>query len=99
MYEWVLHIGRTHDAPATLDDLIRFDQALRIEPDVSGACTSIDTRRGRIWATFRMLAADASQAVEVGTASVDMAASIAGLPAGTITEIGVEPATQRPLAA
>ena len=24
MYEWVLHIGRTHDAPATLDDLMKF---------------------------------------------------------------------------
>ena len=99
MYEWILHIERTHDTPANLDDLIRFDQALRIEPDIIGACASIDTTRRRIWATFTVQADNASLAVEVGTASVDVAASIAGLPTGAITEIEVEPAKNLTLAA
>jgi hypothetical protein len=99
LYEWNLHIERTHDSPATLDDLLRFDQALRIEPDLIGACTSIDTTRRRIWATFTIHAEDATLAADAGTAITNVAATIAGLPTGTITGIEVEPAQHLTLAA
>jgi hypothetical protein len=99
LYEWSLHIERTHDSPATLDDLMRFDQALRVEPGVIGVCTSTDPQRRRIWATFTIHAEDATLAAGAATASVNIAAAIAGLPAGTITGIEVEPAPRLALAA
>jgi hypothetical protein len=99
LYEWSLHIERTHDSPATLDDLMRFDQALRVEPGVISVCTSTDPPRRRIWATFTIHAEDAALAAEAGTACVDIAAMVAGLPTGTITGIEVEPAPQLTLAA
>jgi len=95
VYEWNLHIERTHDSPATLDDLMRFNQALRIEPDIISACTSIDSTRRRICATFTFHAEDASIAADAGTACINVAATIAGLPTGTITGIEIEPATHR----
>ena len=99
MYEWNLHIERTHDAPVTLDDLMRFDQALRIEPDIMSACASIDTKRRRIWATFAMHAENATLAADAASACIDVAATIAGLPSGTITGVEVEAAKQFTLAA
>ena len=99
MYEWNLHIERTHESPATLDDLLRFDQALRIEPDLIGTCTSIDTARRRIWATFTIQAEDATIAADAGTAIVNVAATIAGLPTGAVTGIEFEPARHLTLAA
>jgi hypothetical protein len=99
LFEWSLHIERTHDAPATLDDLMRFDQALRVEPGVVGPCTSIDPSRRHIWATFTMHAENATLAADAGAASVNVAATIAGLPTGTITGIEVEPAPRLTLAA
>jgi hypothetical protein len=69
---------------------MRFDRALRIEPDIISACTSIDTKRRR---------EDARAAGDAGTACIDVAATLAGLPRGTITGIEVEPAGHRTLAA